>query len=65
MSRLTVATWNVNGVRARREQLLDWIGATSPDVICLQEIKSSPEALADELRDLEGYWNIWHGDSSR
>lgn len=62
MSRLSVATWNVNGVRAREAQLLEWIAARSPDVICLQEIKAAPDALSDELRHLDGYWNLWHGE---
>ena len=62
MSRLTVATWNVNGVRAREEQLLEWLSEAAPDVVCLQEIKASPEALSDRLRELDGYWNLWHGE---
>jgi exodeoxyribonuclease-3 len=62
VSRLTVATWNVNGVRAREEQLLEWLSDASPDVLCLQEIKASPDVLSDRLRELDGYWNLWHGE---
>ncbi len=61
MRRLTVATWNVNGVRAREDQLLEWLAVISPDVVCLQEIKASPDVLSDRLRELDGYWSIWHG----
>ncbi|HEX7180218.1 MAG TPA: exodeoxyribonuclease III [Thermoanaerobaculia bacterium] len=58
---ITVATWNVNGIRARQEQFLEWVGRDRPDVICLQEIKASPAQLAETLCNLEGYWCFWHG----
>ena len=45
---LTVATWNVNGLRARATQFLDWMARDRPDVVCLQEIKSKPEQLPPE-----------------
>lgn len=35
----TVATWNVNSVRAREERLLAWLDKAQPDVLCLQELK--------------------------
>jgi exodeoxyribonuclease-3 len=57
---LTVATWNVNGIRARQEQFLEWMGRDRPDVVCLQEIKVSPEKLP-EACNLEDYWCYWHG----
>jgi exodeoxyribonuclease-3 len=56
-----VGTWNVNGIRARQGQVLDWLAAERPDVACLQEIKASPDQLTFELRDIEGYWEHWHG----
>ena len=59
---MKVATWNVNGIRARQTQLLDWMAREKPDVICLQEIKASLDQLTFELRDIEGYWGHWHGD---
>src|SRR4029077_13938457 len=40
---ITVATWNVNGIRAREGQFLEWVARDRPDVICLQEIKATPE----------------------
>jgi exodeoxyribonuclease-3 len=57
-----VATWNVNGIRKRSAELLDFIGRERPDVFCLQEIKASPDQLTFELRDIEGYWAHWHGE---
>ncbi|HEX2165232.1 MAG TPA: exodeoxyribonuclease III [Thermoanaerobaculia bacterium] len=58
---LTVATWNVNGIRAREEQFLDWLDRDRPDVVCLQEIKASPEKLSERLCELAGYRCYWHG----
>ena len=59
---MKLATWNVNGIRARQGQLLEWLAAEKPDVVCLQEIKASPYQLTFELRDIDGYWSYWHGD---
>jgi exodeoxyribonuclease-3 len=59
---MKIATWNVNGIRARSAQLLDWLAAEKPDVVCLQEIKASLDQLTFELRDIEGYWSYWHGE---
>ena len=59
---MKIATWNVNGIRARQGQLLDWLAAEKPDVVCLQEIKASLDQLPFELRDVEGYWSYWHGE---
>jgi exodeoxyribonuclease III len=58
---ITVATWNVNGLRARREQFLGWLGQDRPSIVCSQEIKAAPSQLSEELCSLEGYWCYWHG----
>lgn len=58
---MKIATWNVNGLRARGSQLLDWLGAEKPDILCLQEIKAHPEQIPASLVELEGYWGSWHG----
>ena len=59
---MKIATWNVNGVRARSAQLLEWLAAEKPDIVCLQEIKASLDQLTFELRDIDGYWSYWHGE---
>ena len=59
---MKIATWNVNGIRARQGQLLDWLAAEKPDIVCLQEIKASLDQLPFELRDVDNYWSYWHGD---
>ncbi len=59
---MKIATWNVNGIRARQGQFLEWLATEQPDVVCLQEIKASLDQLPFELRDVEGYWSYWHGE---
>ena len=59
---LTIATWNVNGIRAREEQFLAWLEEWRPDVVCLQEIKASPDKLSEALVELAGYHPYWHGE---
>ena len=61
MSLFKIATWNVNGIRARLDQVQDWVLKERPDVLCIQEIKASPDQIPMFLCDLEGYWCYWHG----
>jgi len=58
---MKIATWNVNGIRARHGQVQEWIARERPDVVCLQEIKAASEQVPALLFDLEGYWCYWHG----
>jgi len=58
---MKLATWNVNGIRARQAQVQEFIEREQPDVLCLQELKASPEQLPVWLSELEGYWCYWHG----
>jgi exodeoxyribonuclease-3 len=56
-----VATWNVNGIRARLTQLTEWVARERPDALCLQEIKATEEQIGESLTMLPEYWNYWHG----
>ncbi len=58
---MKIATWNVNGIRARQAEVGSWIASERPDVVCLQEIKAQSEQIPPELREIEGYWCYWHG----
>jgi exodeoxyribonuclease III len=58
---LKLTTWNVNGLRARQTDVLDWLAREQPDVLCLQEIKAAPEQLPETLTSLADYWVYWHG----
>lgn len=57
----SVATWNVNGIRARMQQFAEWIERDRPDVVCLQEIKAAPDKIPELLGNLGGYHSYWHG----
>lgn len=57
---MKVATWNVNGIRARGAQFCDWMERDRPDVVCLQEIKATPDQVPEACR-LAGYHALWHG----
>jgi len=58
---LKIATWNVNGIRARHDQVHTWIEHERPDVVCLQEIKATPDQVPATLLETAGYWYYWHG----
>jgi exodeoxyribonuclease III len=58
---LKLATWNVNGIRARQAQVQEWIAQERPDVVCLQELKATSEQVPAALCEMEGYWCYWHG----
>jgi len=58
---LKVATWNVNGIRARSHEVLEWLERERPDVVCLQEVKASPDQVPETLREQPEYFGYWHG----
>lgn len=61
---MRIATYNVNSINARLPNLLRWLVETSPDVVCLQELKAPQENFPEgALRDA-GYGVIWHGQKS-
>jgi len=57
---MKIATWNVNGIRARQAQLSEWLARDRPDVVCLQELKAEVPQIPDQVK-LEGYHEFWHG----
>ncbi len=58
---MKIATWNINGVKARQDGLVAWLGQTAPDIACLQEIKSVDEAFPREALEALGYNVETHG----
>lgn len=58
---MKIATWNVNGIRARQADVLAWLERDAPDLVCLQETKASRENVPETLRELPDYWGYWHG----
>jgi exodeoxyribonuclease-3 len=58
---MRIATWNVNGIRARQAEVQTWVERDRPDVVCLQEIKAASDQVPAALCEMEGYWCYWHG----
>lgn len=58
---LKVATWNVNGLRARAAQLSEWLESEQPDIVFLQEIRVTLEQVPADLWARRGYHCYWHG----
>ncbi|MEI8136088.1 MAG: exodeoxyribonuclease III [Bacteroidota bacterium] len=58
---MRIITYNVNGIRAAMGKgLIDWMKQTKPDVLCLQEIKATPEQVGVfELEEM-GYHHYWY-----
>jgi exodeoxyribonuclease-3 len=55
-----VATWNVNGIRARQAQFCEWVERDRPDIVCLQELKAEPSQIPPQCHH-EAYHVFWHG----
>ncbi|MBA5776720.1 exodeoxyribonuclease III [Stappia sp. F7233] len=58
---MKIATWNINGVKARIDTVLDWLKSESPDIACFQEIKSVDENFPREPFEDLGYNVATHG----
>jgi exodeoxyribonuclease-3 len=58
---MRIATWNVNGIRARLETVTAWLRERSPDVALLQEIKTVDEGFPREAVEALGYSVLTHG----
>ena len=58
---MRIATWNINGVKARQGALDLWLKQHSPDIVCLQEIKSVDEAFPRAEIEALGYNIETHG----
>ena len=52
---MRIASWNVNSVRTRQEQVLTWLREEQPDVLCLQETKVSDDLFPDAAFSALGY----------
>lgn len=61
---MKIASFNVNGIKARANALCDWLDEAAPDVALLQEIKSVDEGFPSELFEDRGYNVATHGQKS-
>ena len=61
---MKIATFNINNINKRLDNLLAWLAKAKPDVVCLQELKAEQRAFpARALEDL-GYQAVWQGERS-
>ena len=61
---MKLATWNVNSIRVRLPQLLDWLAAAQPDVVCLQELKTEAPGFPREALAAAGYASAVNGQKT-
>jgi exodeoxyribonuclease-3 len=61
---MRIATWNVNSIKQRTENLLAWLRERQPDVVCLQETKCVDEAFPREAIEAAGYNVAVHGQKA-
>ncbi len=61
---MKIATWNVNGIRARAAQVCEFLEREQPDVLCLQELKAGIEQVPEQCKT-QGYHIYWHGSTLR
>lgn len=58
---MRIVSYNVNGIKARLPRLLEYLDEAKPDVVCLQELKSSDDTLPAKDIEAAGYGAVWHG----
>jgi exodeoxyribonuclease-3 len=61
---MRIATWNVNSIRQRVDNMLAWLKERDPDIVCLQEIKCVEEAFPREAFEGLGYNIAIHGQKA-
>lgn len=61
---MKIATFNINNVNRRLPNLLEWLRAAEPDVVCLQELKSTDASFPEAAIRGAGYGAVWRGQRS-
>ena len=64
MGQLRIATWNVNSLPARMPRVIDWLAAVEPDVVCLQETKTTAATFPAAELERAGYESAADGDGA-
>jgi exodeoxyribonuclease-3 len=59
-----IATFNINNVNKRLDNLLAWLGRAEPDIACLQELKTEQSAFPAAALRAIGYGAVWQGERS-
>ncbi|WP_375402910.1 exodeoxyribonuclease III [uncultured Sphingomonas sp.] len=58
---MKIVTYNVNGIKARLPRLIEYLTEEQPDVVCLQELKTTDETFPEFEIRAAGYGGLWHG----
>lgn len=61
---MKIATFNINNINRRLPRLLEWLDESAPDVVCLQETKTTDDAFPVDAISEAGYGAIWTGQRS-
>jgi len=61
---MRIATWNINSIKQRIDNLCAWLSERSPDIVCLQETKCIDEAFPREPLEALGYNVVVHGQKA-
>lgn len=61
---MKIVTWNIAGIKARHETLYQWLQQNRPDIVCLQEIKSTDKNFPRDAIESLGYHIETHGQKS-
>jgi exodeoxyribonuclease-3 len=62
---MKIATWNINGIRARQESLRSWLESRQPDIVVLEEVKAREEEIPETITGIAGYRKFWNGSTFR
>jgi exodeoxyribonuclease III len=61
---LKIATFNINNINKRLDNLVAWLRKAEPDVVCLQELKAEQPAFPERALGALGYRSVWQGERS-
>jgi exodeoxyribonuclease-3 len=61
---MKIATFNINGINRRLENLVTWLNAAKPDVVCLQELKATDGQFPRTAIEAAGYGAVWRGQAA-
>lgn len=64
ISSMKIATWNVNSLKVRLPQVLDWLQQETPDVLCLQELKMEDKVFPVAEIEAAGYGAVFNGQKT-
>jgi exodeoxyribonuclease III len=62
---MRIATYNINGINGRLQQLLAWLARAKPEVVCLQELKADQTKFPRQALEAAGYGAVWNGERAR